>query len=881
MLKRNFIISVVVYVKNNEEYLAECIESVINQSLDFKENIQLILINDESADNSEKICLEYKEQYPQNIVYIKNNNCGINNSRRIAIKSTLGTYINFLNAKDKWGKNALKIGCEMLEEHKEINFCIFKRKDLCINSSNINKGENNIENEIVDINNETTSRSNIQKGIDSIIFRLSSIKEESFSYKIQYYNDLLLVNSLLIDNSKYGHINQEYYFSRNNETNNIGEKNKEYYNVLREIFINLIDKVKKEYGVLNKYWQKLCVEELQLRFKNNHIKILNSEEKNNYINDFRYILKNIDDNIIFSNKKININDKLAYLHFKYNKKINSKIDVINSKLCIEEEIVDSFNKIKNNIYEFEIDNGRLHIIGDVNFLIDFKLYYKYGKEDFKELKLYKKNNLDEYLGYKLNRLGYDVYIPLNESSYIEFYIEFNGNKYKLKNDTMHCSKLHTFRYSHYFKQGYMFYHKKNLTKIFIKKNAYLKNIAYELLYLKFILINKKLPKVFFTRLLYWITKPFVRKNILLFSDREFMAGDSGEVIFKYFNMQNKEKKNKTYFVINNKYGDYKRMKKYGRVIGYNTFRYKLIFLHSKAIISSHWDNYVNNAFLELRKYFVDLYGFKYIYLTHGVLLHDSSDWANRIYKNFSLCITSSPMEYESIINGYYYFEKNQLIKTGAPRFDNLMNLNVEQENKILFMPSWRNLLAGEVIKGTQRRKYNPLFKESEYFNFYNKLLNDEKLLSLLREKNIKIKFCIHPSFRAQANDFTGNDVVEYAVDVNSQYETLSSKLLVTDYSSAACDFAYINKPVIYANFDFDHIYEVHYYHKGYFDYDKHGFGPNCKSYNETLDAIVHYINNNFKTEEKYKERMDKFFFYKDNKNSERVYEEILKIIDEF
>ena len=101
-------------------------------------------------------------------------------------------------------------------------------------------------------------------------------------------------------------------------------------------------------------------------------------------------------------------------------------------------------------------------------------------------------------------------------------------------------------------------------------------------------------------------------------------------------------------------------------------------------------------------------------------------------------------------------------------------------------------------------------------------------------------------------------------------------MLVTDYSSAACDFAYLNKPVIYANFDLDHIYDVHYYNKGYFDYDRDGFGSNCQSYDETLNEIIKVINNNFKVEEKYKKRMKNFFFYRDNKNCERIYNEIIK-----
>ena len=63
--------SVIIPIYNVEDYIEETILSVINQSIGFKENIQLILVNDGSPDDSEKICLKYKEMYPNNIIYIK------------------------------------------------------------------------------------------------------------------------------------------------------------------------------------------------------------------------------------------------------------------------------------------------------------------------------------------------------------------------------------------------------------------------------------------------------------------------------------------------------------------------------------------------------------------------------------------------------------------------------------------------------------------------------------------------------------------------------------------------------------------------------------------------------------------------------------------
>jgi len=53
--------SIIVAIFNTEKYLEECFDSVINQTIGFEDNIELILINDGSSDNSEEICLRYQK----------------------------------------------------------------------------------------------------------------------------------------------------------------------------------------------------------------------------------------------------------------------------------------------------------------------------------------------------------------------------------------------------------------------------------------------------------------------------------------------------------------------------------------------------------------------------------------------------------------------------------------------------------------------------------------------------------------------------------------------------------------------------------------------------------------------------------------------------
>ena len=84
--------SVVIPIYNVEDYVEETILSVINQTIGFEENIQMILVNDGSPDNSEDICLRYKDKYPDNIIYVKQENRGVSAARNNGMNYIEGKY---------------------------------------------------------------------------------------------------------------------------------------------------------------------------------------------------------------------------------------------------------------------------------------------------------------------------------------------------------------------------------------------------------------------------------------------------------------------------------------------------------------------------------------------------------------------------------------------------------------------------------------------------------------------------------------------------------------------------------------------------------------------------------------------------------------------
>ena len=108
-------VSVIVPVYNVEKYLEKCLNSLVNQTL---ENIEIIIVNDGTKDNSEEIIKKFIEKYPQKIVYLKKENGGLSDARNFGIPYAKGEYIAFLDSDDYVEKDIYK---EMYELAKKEN----------------------------------------------------------------------------------------------------------------------------------------------------------------------------------------------------------------------------------------------------------------------------------------------------------------------------------------------------------------------------------------------------------------------------------------------------------------------------------------------------------------------------------------------------------------------------------------------------------------------------------------------------------------------------------------------------------------------------------------------------------------------------------------
>lgn len=117
-------ISVIIPVYNVEKYIEDCLKSVLNQSY---ANIEILIVNDGSTDNSGYICERYSKEY-NNIKLINKKNKGLSAARNTGIQNSSGDYLIFLDSDDYWDKDFLTSLVQIVKKDVEIDYVFFRFK---------------------------------------------------------------------------------------------------------------------------------------------------------------------------------------------------------------------------------------------------------------------------------------------------------------------------------------------------------------------------------------------------------------------------------------------------------------------------------------------------------------------------------------------------------------------------------------------------------------------------------------------------------------------------------------------------------------------------------------------------------------------------------
>lgn len=359
------------------------------------------------------------------------------------------------------------------------------------------------------------------------------------------------------------------------------------------------------------------------------------------------------------------------------------------------------------------------------------------------------------------------------------------------------------------------------------------------------------------------------KDIWLISERGTEAKDNGYWMFKYIR-ENHPEINVHYLIDKSYEKDYLKVEKFSNIIEYSSFEHKIAFILASKVICTH-TGFVEPWNYKLYKMIFDRENKKkFIFLQHGVIYNDLSEFLSKKAIRADKFITSTKDEYESIVNNKKYgYHNGEVVQTGLPRFDNLHNNKPKRQ--ILLMPTWRKDITNPSYMKSKVVN-DDLFLNSNYYKNYKSLMNNKKLEKILNDNDYKLIFYPHYEIQQYIKYFNISSesiIVANKEEYDVQQLLMDSKLLITDYSSVFFDFAYMKKPIIHYCFD-----ELKHYKSGYLDFRQNGFGKVVSNENEVVALIEKYIDNDFKLKDIYESRIDKTFNIGDNKNCERVFKEI-------
>ena len=350
------------------------------------------------------------------------------------------------------------------------------------------------------------------------------------------------------------------------------------------------------------------------------------------------------------------------------------------------------------------------------------------------------------------------------------------------------------------------------------------------------------------------------RRLWLVMERGFDARDNAYWFFRYLREQ--QPQINACYVIDTASPDFGKVAQLGRTVAWRSPKHYLMYLAADMLISTHVQPAAPDlmAYYNLRQIGIHPRG-KQIFLQHGII-KDEMKWMRYPSLKVDFFASGGRLEYDYLVSEFG-FPEGVIRYTGLCRVDNLSRGN-NPSNEILVMPTWR----GAGYPQGER------FYETAFYRHFQSMLENPRLLSLLEKQDLRLVFYPHIELQKELDKFRSpSDRIILASwrDYDVQTLLMRCSLLITDYSSVFFDVGYMKKPVIYYQFDVEEFRKVH-YQKGYFSYEKHGFGPVVKTEEALVDAVYECAGNGFRIQQEYLNRLEAFYPVRDELNCERTYQ---------
>ncbi len=215
-------VSVIVPVYKVEQYISKCLDSLVNQTL---EDMEIIVVNDGSPDNSEKIIKDYAKKY-KNIKYLKKENGGLSSARNFGLKHATGEYIGFVDSDDYVDKRMYQM---MYEKAIEVSADLVVCDLNYVYEDKEEKAYSNIKTDTTDIK---SIMNNIYPAAWNKLYKKELFDNEVYFKEGVWYEDVEFIYRLLPYVNKIGVVHKHFYKYIQRENSIIRTIDKRLYNYI-------------------------------------------------------------------------------------------------------------------------------------------------------------------------------------------------------------------------------------------------------------------------------------------------------------------------------------------------------------------------------------------------------------------------------------------------------------------------------------------------------------------------------------------------------------------------------------------------------------------------------------------------------------------------
>ena len=865
-------VSVIVPVYNVSEYLEKCLDSLLAQTMD-KNQMEILLINDGSTDNSFEICRDYASYNSVFKLFTKENE-GLSATRNFGIDRAKGKYLMYLDSDDTFAPETVKAVTDFFDKH-------YDEVDLVTYLDQPYKSGQKLKvhyrygymkkSGIYDLNKLpyiSQTRVNIcVKNMDENFYFDTT---PGFRLEDQEY-----CSKVLMAKQKIGFCDKgEYRYNRSNGGSIVSNYFYAYY--IFESSMDYFERLFAQFeGEVPRYYQSMFMNDLQ--WKHNENKLYpyhyNKEDFDHAMDRIKALLAKVEPDIIYNHPQLDNFNKQYWLNMKPN--VYPAV-IADDELCIyvDGKRIYHWNMTELIMHKLRVNGDDLRFMG----FIKTPIYayrnepmdiYAVENEDFehkKKIPVYE--SIYSYyhsLTKTCNFWGFSYHCDINKVHSLRFVVDYDGIFY---NTRFFCMPVAVFT---------------DKISSYIRGNARLTRDGNTLRIEK---VSPEQAEVFEDNQ----NQAFKNSSSICGIRKKSLAYRKEHRVWLYYDLHTVEKDNGYYQFMNDikhddgieRYYVYDRElseiehlftdELKSRLVRFGSRQHKLLYLSAEKILTAFYGFSTISPFkteTEEANY-LDIFKAEIYYLQHGVL-HANLRTKNHAERcRADKYVVSTPFEKKTLMEHYAY-EEDDIVCTGMARYD-YMDRSRKPLNRIIFAPSWREYLT-VVLSGSNWELQKNKVANSDYYIKFMEFLTGEKLARLLEENDLYLDLKLHPIIKDSKDLFeTDNPRICFAPD---SVDLEDYKVFITDISSYVYDFVYLKRPVIYFMPDMDQFKSgMNHYRELELPFEE-GFGNLALEADEAADELEKIILNNFEPEKKFKDKMASFFF-ESSHHAEDLYDYIMK-----